>query len=121
MLSSAYGIDVKSRRDSYTVKAEKVADCLARAGILGTYLVDYFPSLKYLPSWFPGAQFKRDAEVWVEYVRELPDAGFQIAKQDFVRIFFPFFLRSRDWLWLRTFIRIDRKKGMQRIVLHRVL
>ncbi|TFK69835.1 cytochrome P450 [Pluteus cervinus] len=83
ILSSAYGIDVKPRDDPYVALAERAMYSLARAGILGTYFVDYFPLLKYVPSWFPGAQFKRDAEVWAEYIKELPDAGFQIAQQNF--------------------------------------
>jgi len=28
------------------------------------YVVDFLPWLKYIPSWFPGAQFKRDAKRW---------------------------------------------------------
>lgn len=35
---------------------------MAKAGIPGLYLVDHIPILKYIPSWFPGAEFKREAE-----------------------------------------------------------
>ena len=30
----------------------------------GRYLVEHFPALAHIPSWFPGAKFKRDAEKW---------------------------------------------------------
>ncbi|KAG9048562.1 hypothetical protein FS837_012503 [Tulasnella sp. UAMH 9824] len=35
------------------------------------YLVDLFPLLRFIPSWFPGAKFKRDAQKWGQHAAEL--------------------------------------------------
>ena len=32
-----------------------------RLGVPGAYLVETLPALRYLPSWFPGAGFQREA------------------------------------------------------------
>ncbi|KIO29658.1 glycoside hydrolase family 51 protein [Tulasnella calospora MUT 4182] len=31
------------------------------------YLVDLFPLLRFIPSWFPGAKFRRDAQKWGQH------------------------------------------------------
>lgn len=41
---------------------ERSQIALAKAGRPGVYLVDSFPWLKHIPSWFLGAGFKRDAK-----------------------------------------------------------
>ncbi|KAG9048565.1 hypothetical protein FS837_012506 [Tulasnella sp. UAMH 9824] len=53
----------------YVVKHDEFADYakLAAAG----YVVDLFPALKYLPTWFPGTQFKRDAKEWRRHLTNL--------------------------------------------------
>ncbi|KAG8924630.1 hypothetical protein FRC00_004904 [Tulasnella sp. 408] len=35
------------------------------------YLVDLFPWLRFVPSWFPGAKFKRDAREWGRHCAQL--------------------------------------------------
>jgi hypothetical protein len=37
----------------------------------GAYLVDLLPFLRFIPTWFPGADFKRKAIAWAEEDREL--------------------------------------------------
>lgn len=37
---------------------------LAEAGHPGSFLVDMFPIMKYIPEWFPGAEWKRKAAHW---------------------------------------------------------
>nr|BAL05181.1 cytochrome P450 [Phanerodontia chrysosporium] len=40
------------------------------------YLVDLIPILKYVPEWFPGAGFKRQARIWKKEVTNIADAPF---------------------------------------------
>ncbi|KAJ8472741.1 hypothetical protein ONZ45_g16547 [Pleurotus djamor] len=61
-VESVYGLDVKFENDPIIAHAEKTLDHLRGAGILGTYLVDYFSPLKYIPKWFPFASFQVIAE-----------------------------------------------------------
>lgn len=49
------------------------------AFIPGKYLAESFPILRFLPSYFPGAQFKRDAAAWYPKVREMCDAPWNAA------------------------------------------
>ncbi|QRW13236.1 cytochrome P450 family protein [Ceratobasidium sp. AG-Ba] len=39
---------------------------LVTAALVGRYWVNYFPMLRYVPAWFPGAKFKRDANKFRE-------------------------------------------------------
>ena len=52
----------------------------AHAGYFGTYLVDYIPILKYVPSWMPGASFKRKAHEWRRLSREMLESQFETVK-----------------------------------------
>lgn len=37
----------------------------------GAYLVDLLPFLRFIPTWFPGADFKRKAIAWAEEDRKM--------------------------------------------------
>jgi len=53
--------------DSEYVKiAETVVAAHAEAVQLGSFLVNFFPSMKHIPAWFPGAGWKRKANSWRE-------------------------------------------------------
>ncbi|PPQ73991.1 hypothetical protein CVT24_012480 [Panaeolus cyanescens] len=61
----AYGITVEPDSDSvYVTAAESALNTLSQVAIPGTFLVDIIPALKYVPSWFPGAGFKKQAAQW---------------------------------------------------------
>ena len=49
---------------------------MAAAGNGTNYLVDFLTILKYVPSWFPGAKFERDAKGWRKVVLAIPEAPF---------------------------------------------
>ncbi|KAF7350121.1 Cytochrome P450 [Mycena venus] len=74
IMSVAYGIDVLPSNDPYVSLAYEAVETLSNAGVPGKYLVDSLPILKYVPSWFPGAGFKRDAEEWTKLSQRLADA-----------------------------------------------
>ncbi|EDR09338.1 uncharacterized protein LACBIDRAFT_248749 [Laccaria bicolor S238N-H82] len=61
IMSVSYGLPVLESNDPYITLAEEALRGVAEAGIPGTFLVDLLPVLKYVPSWFPGAGFKRKA------------------------------------------------------------
>ncbi|CAA7266278.1 unnamed protein product [Cyclocybe aegerita] len=78
ILSISYGIDVKDSRDPHIVRAEKGMSAMAQAG--HGYLVDFIPSLKYLPSWFPGAYFKVESREWNKSVTNMAVVPFELVK-----------------------------------------
>ncbi|EKM74261.1 hypothetical protein AGABI1DRAFT_133449 [Agaricus bisporus var. burnettii JB137-S8] len=50
--------------DQFVDNATKAINSLNEAAIPGKYLVDFFPMMKYIPNWFPGAGWKRLARYW---------------------------------------------------------
>lgn len=61
ILSVTYGISPRSESDPFIKIVGETTYLLSHAAT-GGYLVDYFHVLKAIPSWFPGAAFKRSAE-----------------------------------------------------------
>ncbi|KAK7049828.1 hypothetical protein VNI00_005258 [Paramarasmius palmivorus] len=80
ILSAAYGIDIQPQDDPYVEISEKALHAMACAGNNTAYLVDQLPFLKYVPDWFPGAGFKRQAKEWNKTVSAMPQLP-----MDFVR------------------------------------
>ncbi|CAA7262059.1 unnamed protein product [Cyclocybe aegerita] len=62
----AYGYTVNEGKDHFIDMAEESARVASLALAPGKWLVDSIPALKYLPDWFPGASFKRQAKAWSE-------------------------------------------------------
>ena len=60
------GLTVIEYEDPYISIAEELLSGIAEVGISGSFLVDLFPILKYVPSWFPGAGFQKKAARWKE-------------------------------------------------------
>ncbi|KAF9548289.1 cytochrome P450 [Agrocybe pediades] len=77
IMSAAYDISVKLSEDPYICRAEESLAGIAAAGISGTFLVDFIPALKYVPSWLPGASFKRKAAYWKKINHDLTEIPFK--------------------------------------------
>ncbi|KAI0316607.1 cytochrome P450 [Amylostereum chailletii] len=77
-----YGLHVKDKDDPYLVKVENATKLLsvdfADGG--GLWAVDFFPWLKHLPAWFPGAGFKTKAAAWKKMIVESVDLPFDAVK-----------------------------------------
>ncbi|KAJ7483530.1 cytochrome P450 [Mycena latifolia] len=81
IIDITYGIDVNSH-PQYIDLAEEALHGLATASLPGRFFVDTFPMLKYVPSWVPGADFKRQAKQWHKATRGLLEKPFAQAKRD---------------------------------------
>ena len=105
ILSIAYGIDVEPENDPYLMRAETNVQIASEVAIPGTYLVvsftfgtmvvlktvcldakDTIPILKYVPSWMPGAGFKRKAKKWAKDVEDMINLPFEKAKKLIVKL-----------------------------------
>ncbi|OSX66494.1 hypothetical protein POSPLADRAFT_1053131 [Postia placenta MAD-698-R-SB12] len=68
MLDIAYGHRVTSVDDEFMIFADKTIATITALGSFAATLVDFFPIMKYLPSWMPGSGFKKQAvrgkEMW---------------------------------------------------------
>ena len=88
IIEVSYGVEALPKNDPFIDTAEKglstVAQCLP-----GAFLVDTLPILKIVPSWMPGASFKRKAKLWREYADEMLEAPFRALKADIVSASLP--------------------------------
>jgi hypothetical protein len=75
IMESVYDLEIKDKSDPFYKIAEIAMASLSHAGIFGTFYVDFFPFLKYVPSWLPGAGFQQQAVEWGKYVRAMRDDG----------------------------------------------
>ncbi|CAE6446761.1 unnamed protein product [Rhizoctonia solani] len=62
----AYGHTARSSDDEFIRMAEKFMDAAAEATMPGRWLVESIPLLRFIPSWFPGAIFKRKTKAWTK-------------------------------------------------------
>jgi len=66
-ISMAYGIPIQAKNDPFVQIAEDAVRILVEAATPGKFLVNLFPWMKYIPAWFPGAGWKRQAIIWREF------------------------------------------------------
>ncbi|XP_006459501.1 cytochrome P450 [Agaricus bisporus var. bisporus H97] len=77
ILSMTYGLPAKTQRDPLVEFAEKTFNDVAVASAPGKYLVNIIPQLKYLPDWFPGTGFKREARDIIREVETMREEPYQ--------------------------------------------
>ncbi|KAK0446238.1 cytochrome P450 [Armillaria borealis] len=79
-----YGYDVDANGDKFVELADRVLESACIIGNVGTFLVDYIPSLKYLPfvlktseGWLPGTNFLSLVNSWKRDVEDMKDRPFE--------------------------------------------
>ncbi|KAF8882858.1 cytochrome P450 [Infundibulicybe gibba] len=77
----AYGHQVSSDDDEYNIISRNVATALNATGPPGGMVVDFFPFLQYMPSWFPGTHFANQARRFQGYVRDLHERPIEQIRQ----------------------------------------
>ncbi|KAJ3569369.1 hypothetical protein NP233_g5091 [Leucocoprinus birnbaumii] len=75
--SATYGLSIKKIHDPTLEFAEKAHYALCEATAPGRFLVDIMPSLRYVPEWMPGAEFKRLAQKWSSIILQVRDETFR--------------------------------------------
>jgi hypothetical protein len=95
ILSTAYGVDVQPENDPFIGIAERSVQIFTETGQASAYLVDSLPWLKYVPKWFPGARFKRDAEEYCKVSRDNRDVPFLHVKRALVSLLFFYSIRFK--------------------------
>nr|BED43020.1 cytochrome P450 monooxygenase [Trametes versicolor] len=74
ILRVTYGLQVSGRDDEYVVLAEATVAIQNAITVPGKYLVEVLPFLRFLPSWLPGAKFRREGKTWMPITRRMRDA-----------------------------------------------
>ncbi|KAH6884051.1 cytochrome P450 [Coprinopsis sp. MPI-PUGE-AT-0042] len=77
VINIAFGLRPKSPQDPYIVSAEAAIKTSGEAVIPGAFWVDFFPFLKYVPEWVPGAGFQKKAKEWKAIMEDMRDRPFE--------------------------------------------
>ena len=92
-----YSINVRPYNDPYITIAEEAIEAGAELAVAGAFLVDILPILKYVPAWFPGANFQRKAAMTRSHSEKMRNATFAVTKELMV-----FTSRSSPGLFSKT-------------------
>ncbi|TFK87371.1 cytochrome P450 [Polyporus arcularius HHB13444] len=85
IMKIAYGHQIESDDDEYIKLTENVSLAHVDAGDPGTAPVDFFPSLQYLPWWFPGCWFNRVVHNWSWAIKRFHDYPFEEVQRKMVK------------------------------------
>ena len=88
IMKIGYGITVQESDDPYISIAEVAMNGFAEAATPGAFFVDWFPILKYVPSWFPGAGFQKKAALWREATNTMAEKPFRHVQEQLVQVHF---------------------------------
>ncbi|KAK1235347.1 hypothetical protein PQX77_001436 [Marasmius sp. AFHP31] len=81
ILQLAYGYTLERDDDPYLELVDEAMVGFNAMIVPGSFLVDHLPLLKYVPSWFPGGDFKRKAKRWTAYARDVKDIPWKWVNQ----------------------------------------
>ncbi|KAH6899210.1 cytochrome P450 [Coprinopsis sp. MPI-PUGE-AT-0042] len=81
ILHMAYGIRDEKYIKDFTILAEKQIQGIASALVPGRFLVNTLPFLRFVPSWFPGAGWKKMFQELAEVNKQISIKPFQDAKR----------------------------------------
>ncbi|TBU27012.1 CyP450 monooxygenase [Dichomitus squalens] len=76
VMNTIYGIDVTGDHNKYVAIAEKGARIFSEITAPGRFIVELLPWLAHIPTWFPGAHFKRITRVWKEDILAVRNVAF---------------------------------------------
>nr|AEB40221.1 cytochrome P450 monooxygenase [Antrodia cinnamomea] len=80
-MNITYGLQVESERDRYVTLIDGAAASLSDPAMFGVHMVDSIPSLELIPTWMPGAGFKRQALEWAKISLAVLNEPFEHVKR----------------------------------------
>ncbi|TCD66583.1 hypothetical protein EIP91_001140 [Steccherinum ochraceum] len=80
ILKIVYGYDIKPGHDPLVEIVDEAMSQWIYLSRPGAYMVDFFPWLAYIPSWFPGATFKREGKKFRKTLDDLIHEPFKIVQ-----------------------------------------
>ncbi|KAK7453293.1 hypothetical protein VKT23_011968 [Stygiomarasmius scandens] len=84
ILRAVYGMKTREEIDDYVVLVGLAAPSVLETMNHGSFFVDHFPLLKYLPAWLPGTSFKNKAKAWAPTVSNLVNSPWEKFKSAFL-------------------------------------
>ncbi|KAH9986195.1 cytochrome P450 [Russula compacta] len=81
IMKITYGHTVRSTNELYVRLAEEAGTDTVTSGSPGSVLVDFFPALRHVPTWMPGAGFKRHALRTRVKVQTMHDTPYEMVRE----------------------------------------
>ncbi|KAF9489406.1 cytochrome P450 [Pleurotus eryngii] len=81
VLTLTYGYKASSQEDGLVKLVNEAMDQFSETTVTGAFMVDVFPSLQYVPSWFPGAAWKRKVSKYHNTLEQMLDQPYQWVKK----------------------------------------
>ncbi|KAK7676907.1 hypothetical protein QCA50_020163 [Cerrena zonata] len=78
IINVMYGINTTG--DEYAYLAETSVRAFSEIHVPGMFWVEYLPSLRHLPGWLPGVQFKKYAQHYKPYIQKMINQPFDMVK-----------------------------------------
>ncbi|KAF8646168.1 hypothetical protein AX16_007363 [Volvariella volvacea WC 439] len=85
IMKLAYGYEVEGDTDRFVKTAEEAAKISGWAMAPGRWLVDYYPIVRFIPSFLPGGRWKHQGAEWRERLKELSDVPHSWVKSEMER------------------------------------
>ena len=85
MLKITYGIDASEDDDEYMAAVDAALEGPVQGLVPGKFLVQYFPFLRYIPAWIPGATSQKLWAKWQAAAKKLKDTPFEFTENHLVR------------------------------------
>ncbi|KAK0436965.1 cytochrome P450 [Desarmillaria tabescens] len=85
ILKTTYGYDVDPNGDHFVELVDQARESGRAAGNVGSFLVDYIPSLQYLPQWMPGTKFLSLASAWRKDIDDMAEEPFKYTMESLVK------------------------------------
>ncbi|KAI0355429.1 CyP450 monooxygenase [Trametes cingulata] len=82
IMGIVYGLEIADDDDKYLSIARKAMDVFDDFMVPGRYMVESLHFLRHIPSWFPGAGFKRKAAVGRKHVLALRNVPFEAVTEN---------------------------------------
>lgn len=85
VLNLSHGYETKEGSDPFINQVEEALIQLGELFRPGTFLVDILPVLRFVPTWFPGAGFKKTADAWRKTLENMTNIPYEYVKTRIVR------------------------------------
>ena len=80
-----YGIEAKEEDDEFVTVAEAAVNAAVEGlEFPGKFFVEYFPFLRHIPAWLPGASSQRLSEMWQAVNEKSVSMPYAYAKENMV-------------------------------------
>lgn len=87
-MATVYGHDIAPVHDRFVDIAEQATTKLLHSVFPGAVMVNAMPFLRHVPSWFPGAGFKKYAEEAKALTDEMQNVPLEFVKKNMVSLSF---------------------------------